>query len=216
MGCFPCAGSSSSTKKPEKSRKNPSDDNTNQRGNDDRRQPTKGTLEVNPNKGGNKGKNKATNPSAAADEVDASKRSSSVADANKSKYKIFQYAELESATENFKPENLLGEGGFGKVHKGRLVDTGQARPLFRDRNNFPRMADPLLEGRFPAKGIYQALAISSTCLHINPSARPRVQDVVAALDYLVSSSQTHDPLSHRVRISGESSSAANKPGTDDK
>ncbi|XP_020575036.1 probable serine/threonine-protein kinase PIX13 [Phalaenopsis equestris] len=31
---------------------------------------------------------------------------------------IFTFAELRSATKNFRPETLLGEGGFGKVFKG--------------------------------------------------------------------------------------------------
>ncbi|XP_043712578.1 probable serine/threonine-protein kinase PIX13 [Telopea speciosissima] len=34
--------------------------------------------------------------------------------------KIFNYAELKLATRNFKPDMLLGEGGFGKVFKGWL------------------------------------------------------------------------------------------------
>ncbi|CAM0908598.1 unnamed protein product [Alopecurus aequalis] len=32
--------------------------------------------------------------------------------------RIFTFAELKSATRNFRPETVLGEGGFGKVHKG--------------------------------------------------------------------------------------------------
>ncbi|XP_020260998.1 probable serine/threonine-protein kinase PIX13 [Asparagus officinalis] len=32
--------------------------------------------------------------------------------------KIFTFAELRSATKNFKPETVLGEGGFGRVYKG--------------------------------------------------------------------------------------------------
>ncbi|CAK8561924.1 unnamed protein product [Lathyrus sativus] len=34
--------------------------------------------------------------------------------------KVFSYADLKSATRNFKPDTLLGEGGFGKVYKGWL------------------------------------------------------------------------------------------------
>ncbi|XP_030971275.1 probable LRR receptor-like serine/threonine-protein kinase At1g56130 isoform X1 [Quercus lobata] len=34
----------------------------------------------------------------------------------------FSYAELRSATDNFNPSNKLGEGGFGPVFKGTLVD----------------------------------------------------------------------------------------------
>ncbi|XP_052151458.1 probable LRR receptor-like serine/threonine-protein kinase At1g56140 isoform X1 [Oryza glaberrima] len=35
---------------------------------------------------------------------------------------VFSYNELRSATENFSSSNLLGEGGYGLVHKGRLSD----------------------------------------------------------------------------------------------
>ncbi|KAM4083992.1 hypothetical protein ACB094_08G099100 [Castanea mollissima] len=35
---------------------------------------------------------------------------------------IFSYAELKTATEDFNPDNKLGEGGFGPVYKGTLND----------------------------------------------------------------------------------------------
>lgn len=37
----------------------------------------------------------------------------------------FTFRELAAATKNFRPESLLGEGGFGRVYKGRLDSTGQ-------------------------------------------------------------------------------------------
>lgn len=37
----------------------------------------------------------------------------------------FAFRELANATKNFRPECLLGEGGFGRVYKGRLETTGQ-------------------------------------------------------------------------------------------
>lgn len=36
----------------------------------------------------------------------------------------FKYSELVAATQNFREENLIGEGGFGGVYKG-LLDSGQ-------------------------------------------------------------------------------------------
>lgn len=39
----------------------------------------------------------------------------------------FTFRELATATKNFRPESLLGEGGFGRVYKGRLESTGQVR-----------------------------------------------------------------------------------------
>ncbi len=37
--------------------------------------------------------------------------------------KTFSLAELNRATENFNPENVVGEGGFGKVYQG-VLDNG--------------------------------------------------------------------------------------------
>ncbi|RWW28459.1 hypothetical protein GW17_00007056 [Ensete ventricosum] len=37
----------------------------------------------------------------------------------------FRFRELASATKNFRPESLLGDGGFGRVYKGRLDKPGQ-------------------------------------------------------------------------------------------
>ena len=37
----------------------------------------------------------------------------------------FTFRELATATRNFRPECFLGEGGFGRVYKGRLESTGQ-------------------------------------------------------------------------------------------
>lgn len=42
----------------------------------------------------------------------------------------FTFRELATATKNFRPECLLGEGGFGRVYKGRLESTGQVRYCF--------------------------------------------------------------------------------------
>ncbi|KAF8405544.1 hypothetical protein HHK36_010451 [Tetracentron sinense] len=49
-------------------------------------------------------------------------------DGNSSKCKAacsFTFRELATATRNFKAANLIGEGGFGRVYKGRL-ESGQA------------------------------------------------------------------------------------------
>ncbi|GAA0146146.1 hypothetical protein Leryth_027117 [Lithospermum erythrorhizon] len=66
-----------------------------------------------------------------------------------------------------------------------------ARPLFKDRRKFPKMADPLLQGRYPMRSLYQALAVAAMCLQEQAATRPLIGDVVTALTYLAS--QTYDP-----------------------
>lgn len=72
----------------------------------------------------------------------------------------------------------------------------QARPLFKDRRKFPQMADPMLQGRYPTRGLYQALAVAAMCLQEQAAHRPLIGDVVTALTYLAS--QTYDPGAHSV------------------
>ncbi|KAL6618984.1 hypothetical protein ACP70R_034123 [Stipagrostis hirtigluma subsp. patula] len=59
-----------------------------------------------------------------------------------------------------------------------------AAPFFKDKRKFAKMADPLLDKKFPLKGLYQALAISSMCLQEESSSRPLISDVVTALSFL--------------------------------
>ncbi|KAI3949233.1 hypothetical protein MKW92_050901 [Papaver armeniacum] len=66
-----------------------------------------------------------------------------------------------------------------------------ARPMFNDRRKFPKLADPRLEGRFPMRGLYQALAVASMCIQESAATRPLIGDVVTALSYLAS--QSYDP-----------------------
>ncbi|KAJ0969235.1 hypothetical protein J5N97_022112 [Dioscorea zingiberensis] len=66
-----------------------------------------------------------------------------------------------------------------------------ARPMFNDRRKLPKLADPKLQGRFPMRGLYQALAIASMCIQEQAASRPFIADVVTALSYLAS--QGYDP-----------------------
>ncbi|KAL3520663.1 hypothetical protein ACH5RR_018812 [Cinchona calisaya] len=72
-----------------------------------------------------------------------------------------------------------------------------ARPLFKDRRKFSQMADPLLQGQYPAIGLYQALAVAAMCVQEQPNMRPLVADVVTALSYLAS--QKYDPETQPVQ-----------------
>ena len=55
------------------------------------------------------------------------------------------------------------------------------------------MVDPLLQGQYPLRGLYQALAVAAMCLQEKADTRPLIADVVTALTYLAS--QTYDPSS---------------------
>ncbi|XP_072987538.1 probable serine/threonine-protein kinase PBL23 [Typha latifolia] len=63
-----------------------------------------------------------------------------------------------------------------------------AEPLFKDKSKFVQMADPMLQGKYPMKGLFQALAVAAMCLQEEAGGRPLISDVVTALEYLADSS----------------------------
>ncbi|CAI5994905.1 unnamed protein product [Closterium sp. NIES-64] len=90
-----------------------------------------------------------------------------------------------------------------------------ARPLFKDRRKFPAMADPGLRGRYPMRGLYQALAVAAMCLQEQAAQRPMIGDVVTALSYLANQpfdpdkvtrpppgTSQHNPMDRRSNSSG--------------
>lgn len=89
----------------------------------------------------------------------------------------------------------------------RAIDTSRAageqnlvawaRPLFKDRRKFSQMADPVLQGQYPVRGLYQALAVAAMCVQEQPNMRPLIADVVTALSYLAS--QKYDPGTQPVQ-----------------
>ena len=64
--------------------------------------------------------------------------------------------------------------------------------MFRDRRKFSQIADPLLQGQYPMRGMYQALAVAAMCVQEQPNMRPVIADVVTALNYLASKKYDHD------------------------
>ncbi|KAI3473242.1 hypothetical protein Pfo_030534 [Paulownia fortunei] len=74
-----------------------------------------------------------------------------------------------------------------------------ARPLFKDKRKFSQIADPVLQGQYPARGLYQALAVAAMCVQEQPNLRPMIADVVTALTYLAS--QKYDPETHPIQNS---------------
>ncbi|KAE8717975.1 putative serine/threonine-protein kinase RLCKVII [Hibiscus syriacus] len=63
--------------------------------------------------------------------------------------------------------------------------------------SFAQMADPLLQGQYPVRGLYQALAVAAMCVQEQPNMRPLIADVVTALKYLAS--QKYDPETQPVQ-----------------
>ncbi|KAH6831589.1 Protein kinase superfamily protein [Perilla frutescens var. hirtella] len=60
--------------------------------------------------------------------------------------KVFTFQELASATENFNPDLLVGDGGFGRVYKGRLKTTKQVVAVKQlDRNRDQETTEFLAE-----------------------------------------------------------------------
>lgn len=54
------------------------------------------------------------------------------------------------------------------------------------------MADPLLKGEFPERSLNQAVGVAAMCLQEEPSVRPLIGDVVAALSFLAVASPQED------------------------
>lgn len=78
----------------------------------------------------------------------------------------------------------------------------QARPLFRDRKKFTLMADPLLKGNYPVKGLYQALAVAAMCLQEEADTRPLMGDVVTAIEHLATPRDDEKIASDLSKCSG--------------
>ncbi|PWA58843.1 hypothetical protein CTI12_AA396170 [Artemisia annua] len=126
----------------------------------------------------------------------------------------FTFRELAAATQNFKDANLIGEGGFGSVYKGRL-ESGkeqvvavkqlnlnglqghqefimEALPLLKDRKKFVQLVDPLLQGRFSIRSVHHVVAVTAMCLQEQANFRPLIGDIVVALEYLASQAEMSD------------------------
>uniref|UniRef100_A0A2N9GPI2 Protein kinase domain-containing protein n=1 Tax=Fagus sylvatica TaxID=28930 RepID=A0A2N9GPI2_FAGSY len=87
----------------------------------------------------------------------------------------------------------------------------RARPLFNDRRKFSKLADPLLQGWYPMRGLYQALAVASMCIQEQAATRPLIGDVVTALSYLANQGyDPNTPSGNRHRGSGEKEEKRNR------
>ncbi|XP_074275775.1 putative serine/threonine-protein kinase PBL21 isoform X2 [Silene latifolia] len=70
-----------------------------------------------------------------------------------------------------------------------LVDW--CRPMFKDKRKFGKLADPVLQGRYPPLSLYHTLAIAFMCLQELPTVRPLITDVLVALEFVAS--QPYNP-----------------------
>ncbi|XP_021767522.1 probable serine/threonine-protein kinase PBL26 [Chenopodium quinoa] len=61
-----------------------------------------------------------------------------------------------------------------------------AQQKIKNPNKFPELADPLLQGNFPANGFSQALVLAVKCLRLKESTRPMMSNVVADIMCLTS------------------------------
>ena len=73
------------------------------------------------------------------------------------------------------------------------------------------MADPMLQGQYPMRGLYQALAVAAMCVQEQPTMRPLIADVVTALTYLAS--QNYTPESHTAHNSSRLAAPGTPPRT---
>ncbi|KAL1190578.1 putative serine/threonine-protein kinase PBL25 [Cardamine amara subsp. amara] len=68
------------------------------------------------------------------------------APSNNIEAETFTFRELATATKNFRQECLIGEGGFGRVYKGKLEKTGQIVAVKQlDRNGLQGQREFLVE-----------------------------------------------------------------------
>nr|XP_043611011.1 probable serine/threonine-protein kinase PBL25 [Erigeron canadensis] len=69
-----------------------------------------------------------------------------------------------------------------RINEQNLVSW--ADPIFKNPQRFTELADPLLKGDHPDKGLNQAIAVAAMCLNEDSSVRPLMSDVVTALSFL--------------------------------
>ncbi|KAL7105005.1 hypothetical protein ACP275_07G018200 [Erythranthe tilingii] len=89
-------------------------------------------------------------------------------------------------------EIITGRKAVDKTRRGKdRVLVEWARPLLTDQRNFPNMADPLLQGRYPMCGLSQALSVAAMCLQEQEAKRPQIGEIVTATTFIAS--LTYDP-----------------------
>nr|GLL34927.1 serine/threonine-protein kinase CDL1-like [Ipomoea trifida] len=89
-----------------------------------------------------------------------------------------------------------------------------AQPIFRDPKRFPEMADPRLKDDFPVRSLNQAVGVAAMCLQDEPSVRPLIGDVLAALSFLQVAPK-EDPVPASIPHAPSGHANQNEPDDDD-
>jgi hypothetical protein len=71
----------------------------------------------------------------------------------------------------------------------RFCDPCQARPLLTDKMRILELADPRLEGRFPAEDFVRVAELAKTCIEPEWRNRPTMGEVVASLNQICMSAE---------------------------
>ncbi|KAG8042843.1 hypothetical protein GUJ93_ZPchr0088g33647 [Zizania palustris] len=112
---------------------------------------------------------------------------------------VFSYAELKLATNNFSSQNILGEGGYGPVYKGKLPDgrdiavkqlsqsSHQGKSQFvaevwslYEQDQALAIVDPSLK-EFNKDEAFRVICVALLCTQSSPHLRPAMSKVVAML-----------------------------------
>lgn len=75
--------------------------------------------------------------------------------------RTFTYAELHKATGKFRPENVIGEGGFGRVYSGLLDDGTKVavKVLTRDQGGKEFIAEVEMLSRLHHRNVVKLIGI---------------------------------------------------------
>lgn len=79
-----------------------------------------------------------------------------------------------------------------------------SRPFLKDQKKYGYLVDPLMQGRFPRRCLNYAIAITAMCLNEEANFRPLISDIVIALEYLATQSNTPESV-------GASSASCSSP-----